>query len=369
MNTKTKIFLALVIGVVVFGIFYLSYRSSAQSRNRRKPKLSHTDIGDIAYVAGDVETAIAEYDKSSNPEAKITQALIIANDLGNFDEAEIVLADVAAANPEYNDDIAEIIETFALEQERREIQDMTMDPDDLDIMLQTVLYETAAQIPAGPDNPPIETRIRNDPQNVHDHFVQNDFRKGMGILKSETAKSLNPAISPHILNFREYIKDDDVAVNVYNHIADLSKKGIAEGGRETPLDIMNRTFQVAKTPEEEKNIFEEMRKELRSAVGPGGVVCLTGINTRIFGALEVVDDRFKLRPEWAVRDEIMGKVAKYRDEILAGFSDEQRTKYNGNDMETEDIVRTAAKKMFNDEYKNLMSESDRRRFDNLFDEL
>ena len=357
MNKQTKILIGIAAGIILFGVIYFYFRGrNSSARRKHTRRQTRTAAGDIHYADGNVSAAIQEYGKSSNPEAKITQALIVANDIGDFDRAEKILDNVAERNPELIPDIEEILQTFAEERERQILHDEFMDVHEMEILYQQMLLNDAT---ANNMTPPVETKIRDDPQNVHDHFVQTDYKLGVEKLKNISAG--DPKFD--IRQFEESLEPNSAEKKVFQHIKDLSDFNIGED--ETPLELIKMALQVPKTAEEKENLQNELRLELKSALGPGGVVCMTGIRTRILGALEVIDEKFKLRPEWAMTEEITSKIAQYRENILNSFTDEQRTKYNAGDINIEQRVRDEAKKMFDTEYSYLSAE-DRERFSHLF---
>jgi tetratricopeptide (TPR) repeat protein len=356
MNISSKIFIGVAIGVIVFGIFYFSVRGK-----KKHTRISRTASGDRHYANGDIMQAVQEYKKSTNPEAKITQALIVANDIGDFNRAERILENVVREDPEYLPEVEEILQTFEEERERQYIHDHMMDLAELERLFQQMLLEDARNH----NIIPTTDGIRDDPQNVHDHFVQNDYKLGIERLKDITSTQLISSSSPDqkLIEFKNSLDPNSAEKKVYDHIKDLSEFKIGEG--ETPLEIIKMALEVPKTSEEKENLYNELRLELRSALGPNGVVCMTGIRTRILGSLEVIDEKFKLRPEWAIREEITSKIAQYRENILNSFTDEQRTKYNAGDLEVEKIVQDRAKKMFDEEYSYLPL-VDRQKFETLF---
>lgn len=358
MNLSSKIFIGVAIGIIVFGIFYFSIRGK-----KKHTRISRTATGDRHYANGNIMQAVQEYKKSTNPEAKITQALIVANDIGDFNRAEQILENVIREDPEYLPEVEEILQTFQEERERQYIHDHMMDLAELERLFQQMLLEDA-----GNQNNVVEEKIRDDPQNVHDHFVQNDYKIGIERLKDISAnhdihQSTDTQSTNTLIEFENLLEINSAEKKVYDHIKDLSTYKIGDG--ETPLEIIKMALEVPKTSEEKENLYNELRLELRSALGPNGVVCMTGIRTRILGSLEVIDEKFKLRPEWAIREEITSKIAQYRENILNSFTDEQRTKYNAGDIEVEKIVQDRAKKMFDEEYSYLPL-VDRQKFGDLF---
>lgn len=188
----------------------------------------------------------------------------------------------------------------------------------------------------------IQNVVRNDSQNVHDRQIQQAFGDSIaklkklngynqhGIPQREIVQQIKDYIN-NSMDFPQQTKTKAMAtINAMEHGNETIMS--ANGLRETEILglVWNRIHARENEPNRD-NLKEALAQELADATVNGAPVCATGRVTRAVNALEGTDRRDNLvrfRPKWALKEEIHGKAARVRDEVLNNATDEERDAYN-----------------------------------------
>ncbi len=166
-------------------------------------------------------------------------------------------------------------------------------------------------------------RIRNDAQNVHDHAMLNAAKSNL---------SLGEGSSDGAADFRT--------------CAERLRPTLAEEGRRvldslsaTPhtrfdrseQEVLVNVWQRIHAPENEErreDMLRVLKENLESGVESGYVVCSTGKIMRLLSTLEVLDPKAEImRPEWAIKEEIGGKVGAVLQRKLSEADETTRSAY------------------------------------------
>lgn len=170
--------------------------------------------------------------------------------------------------------------------------------------------------------PTTRTQPWDDPQNVHDSAVQDDVvanLERMARESSPTAGINDPQyrnlpdterLTAAIGRLSEPRKREEalVALNYIrvNRNASLTRPGCTIGQVFSVVE-----HYISREPQEERQaiMYDRLALELADCTKPdGGLLCLTGITTRIVGCLDGLDDQVHIRPEWAIREELMSRA-------------------------------------------------------------
>lgn len=168
----------------------------------------------------------------------------------------------------------------------------------------------------------------NDPQNVHDSQVLGTIRHSLNNLKKTTKMEKNLMQSYH--EIKTYIgqmknsdKKRDALVSlekVIHNIIPLSSLDTTEG------DALNLVWNRINgfDTETSDNLKETLFEELASMQEHGSTVCSTGRFTRIVDTLNGVDEAVSIKPTYAVNEEMLGRAAKIRGDVLAEVDEVER---------------------------------------------
>jgi hypothetical protein len=181
----------------------------------------------------------------------------------------------------------------------------------------------------GLDNP--ETRnknvenlavVRNNPQSARDHIVVNTARLSLEKLKAKTHVQFD--VSNVLQQIKTYLennmeksqkKDDILVVLQYLARNQYSTNFEETKGLDALVIVWNRIFTVTDKKKRQRMI-ENLLNELAECIEFGNIVCPSGIITRILDSLNFVDPEVRIVPQWAVRDEMLTKAAKIREDLL-----------------------------------------------------
>ena len=200
--------------------------------------------------------------------------------------------------------------------------------------------------------PPPTTTVRSDRQNVHDHGV-------MASLK-QLVERFPPPASPHP---QEALRED-VERCILDHTLDIGDEDRAKALaclqslncdaphsllQVTEMDSLSRVWH---TIDGDSHAREMLVKQLASGIEHGVPVCSTGKIARILGTMDGVDPDVRIRPLWAVKEEIASLASKTRNDVLARASPSERESYeNGTDGEhLADTMRTALEETVHHDY-------------------
>ena len=184
--------------------------------------------------------------------------------------------------------------------------------------------------------------VRNDSQNVHDRQIQQAFSNGIQKLKKLNGYNQHAIPQRDIVQqIEEYLRTSmdlptDIKTKARATIGAMKTTNepitAANGMRET--EVLGLVWNRINAKENTKNIDnlkEAFARELADAASTGTPVCPTGRVTRALNALEGMDTRddvVRFRPKWALKEEIQGKAARVRDEVLQQATEEEQNAYN-----------------------------------------
>lgn len=168
----------------------------------------------------------------------------------------------------------------------------------------------------------------NDPQNVHDSQVLGTIRHSLNNLKKTIKLSKNPIqsyneIKTYIGQMKNSDKKRDALVSlekVIHNITPLSSLDTTEG---EALNLVWNRISGFDT-ETSDNLKETLFDELASMQEHGTTVCSTGRFTRIVDTLNGVDEAVSIKPTYAVNEEMLGRAAKIRGDMLAEVDEAER---------------------------------------------
>lgn len=168
----------------------------------------------------------------------------------------------------------------------------------------------------------------NDPQNVHDSQVLGTIRHSLNNLKKTTKMSKNPIqsyneIKTYIGQLKNSDKKRDALISlekVIHNATPLSSLDTTEG--EALNLVWNRINDF--DTETSDNLKETLFDELASMQEHGTTVCSTGRFTRIVDTLNGVDEAVSIKPTYAVNEEMLGRAAKIRGDMLAEVDEVER---------------------------------------------
>jgi hypothetical protein len=180
------------------------------------------------------------------------------------------------------------------------------------------LHQTQMTRATRTDGPMTTAKAWADPQNVHDSAVQDDIVAAVNNMAAQQGKPVHEYQTfPDTTALREAIgrlSDPDkresalVSLNYIqaNQRATLSRLECTIG-QVFAVVILH----IDREPNEERRqvMYDMLALELADCQREGGgMLCLTGIVTRVVASLDGIDDSVRIRPEWAVREELMSRA-------------------------------------------------------------
>lgn len=193
---------------------------------------------------------------------------------------------------------------------------------------------------------PIETQvIRNDPQNIHDHNVQNSISVAINNLKSISVPKADNIpkskvfddISGYISTLStsssppspQRVKD---AMDVLEHVRNIKDTKIT---RLNDISLEDTTALIWSRINSRDNVANMGNlasmfvEELASCKENGTIICPSGITTRLIQTLEETDTipgLVSIKPTWAVRQELLSKASVIREAFEKETKEEQERK-------------------------------------------
>lgn len=161
---------------------------------------------------------------------------------------------------------------------------------------------------------PVDRIVHNDLQNVHDHSVVHATRHILENIEKNDKNDRNsrPEIESALLD--SALNDDD-KIRALAVLDSLTTKTHHSSFKMTETDALNAVWSKIQGMDTsmKSNVTETLLHQLASGVENGHVVCSTGKIARFVGALDGIgDNEVKLRPMWAVRDELGTMASKKR---------------------------------------------------------
>ena len=206
---------------------------------------------------------------------------------------------------------------------------------------QTAQHDAPGVMP----RPPVAARAYvNDKQNVHDHGVISGLKRTASRLASRVNFDLKMPLSmDQAKRIKEkaidaVLTDNTMSSDEKMHAMEMISALISKQENSTigttevhALALAYETINRIEDVQLRANLTESLNKQLASGVEKGHVVCSTGRLARILGTFDGVEDlqgNDRIRPIWAVREEIASLAAKIRDNILNTLDSSEVDAYN-----------------------------------------
>lgn len=160
---------------------------------------------------------------------------------------------------------------------------------------------------------PVERIVHNDLQNVHDHSVVHATRHILENIEKNDQNDRNsrPEIESALLD--SALNDDDKIRALA--VLDSLNVNTHSSFKMTETEALNAVWSKIQSMDTsmKSNVTETLLHQLASGVENGHIVCSTGKIARFVGALDGLgNNEVKLRPMWAVRDELGTMASKKR---------------------------------------------------------
>jgi hypothetical protein len=168
-------------------------------------------------------------------------------------------------------------------------------------------------------------RIRNDAQNVHDHAMLNAAKSNLSLGDSPSTVVAKTDFRACAERLRPTLAEEGRLV-----LDSLSATPHSRFDR-SEQEVLVNVWQRIHAPENEErreDMLRVLKENLESGVESGYVVCSTGKIMRMLSTLEVLDPKAEImRPEWAIKEEIGGKVGAVLQRKLSEADERTRSAY------------------------------------------
>lgn len=166
------------------------------------------------------------------------------------------------------------------------------------------------------------THIQNDDQNVHDTGINNTIKTSLNKLKENTFIKYNyQEIYTKILHDLEYnthfTEIDKYKIrNVLTELTQNQNYTLCDMKLKDCLTLVgNRIYSQTNSDVIDTIIFN-LFNELKDCVkDTGEILCLQGIFNRIIHCLNMIDELVTIKPTWCIREELMRKCCKIRQDL------------------------------------------------------
>lgn len=166
-------------------------------------------------------------------------------------------------------------------------------------------------------------RIRNDSQNVHDHTMliaakSNLELGGNGYSHGADFRTCSEALRPTL---------NEEGKRVLDSLTTTPHSRFDRSEQEVLVNVWER-IHAPENQERHQDMLQALKENLESGVESGYVVCSTGKIMRMLSTLEVLDaGAVIMRPEWAIKEEIGGKIGAVLQKKLAEADEATRSAY------------------------------------------
>lgn len=201
----------------------------------------------------------------------------------------------------------------------------------------------------------------NDSQNVHDTTVQNHLAATIANLKQNTG----PVSAFNIDEINDIIVASSVdaekkkkAMNALKYLSDTNEYIVRHNMNERDgLALMVEYINKNKIGEDKKNALDSLVLALADMYEDNQIVCATGRFSRIFGALDGLDNNVSLRPEFAIKQEMLNRSGKLRQEFSEDWARREGTSVEAIQMrdDFDDKLYNYLSERFKKDYQGLMS--------------
>lgn len=167
-------------------------------------------------------------------------------------------------------------------------------------------------------------RIRNDSQNVHDHAMLNAAKSNLNLGEGSSNEVRT--------NFRECADRLRLTLGeAGTRVLDSLSASTHSRFDRSEQDVLVNVWQRIHAPENEQrreDMIRVLKENLESGVEAGYVVCSTGKIMRMLSTLEVLDAKAEImRPEWAIKQELGGKIGAVLQKKLGEAHETTRSAY------------------------------------------
>lgn len=170
-------------------------------------------------------------------------------------------------------------------------------------------------------------KIRDDPQNVHDTTLTKTLAKSINDIKAEVSpyQSQTQGWLEEIENYIETspMTEKDKA----KQIVDVFKKrdGHLSMGNTTELEALKLVWErIKNTHNDDQDLKDTLVRNLADSIENGLPVCVSGTVARMMETLQTVDPKVSIKPQWAVRSEMLSKASQIRNSMISNYSDEEQ---------------------------------------------
>ena len=187
------------------------------------------------------------------------------------------------------------------------------------------------------NNIPAILNNRNDSQNVHDSGVVNSLKETIKKLKENTPNE---------------ISKEEAMVQIRNYTKNLKAQKTMDGIERNTVPVYDTDLTLSDaltmvwnrihtySPENQEIAKDNLINELVESIENDRAVCTAGKFTRIFDALNVIDNDVKIINNDTIKNEIFSKAAKIRENVYNSLSENDREivdKLDVNDLE-KDVI-------------------------------
>lgn len=181
-------------------------------------------------------------------------------------------------------------------------------------------------------------KIRNDPQNVHDTTLVNTLSKSVNDIKKDT--NFKPENDGWLQEIVDYINHNDTTASSKKNaqlIVDVFRKrdGYLSSANTTELEALELVWKrIKNNHSDNKDLKDMLVHNLADSIENNSALCVSGTVARIMDTLQTVDDKVDIKPDWAIRSEMLSKASAIRNSMIAQRPEEERRLIEGLEANT-----------------------------------
>lgn len=203
-----------------------------------------------------------------------------------------------------------------------------------------------------------------DNQNVHDTSVQNHLATTIANMKQILGprqehvriSTINNAIAHSDVPPEIKKRALDALQYINNNNERMARFGMDE---RDGLSLIYNYITKTKHGKDQQNAMNALVYSLADIYENGDPVCATGRFTRIFGSLDGLDNKVSLKPDWAVKQEMLNKASVYRRQFAEELAEKKGQSVDA--IENDDNFGSEFTKYlinkYKEEYKGLISDN------------
>lgn len=177
----------------------------------------------------------------------------------------------------------------------------------------------------------VDTINWEDSQNVHDSQVISTLENSINTIQTKTTILQNSQSSYNdIVNYISLYDDSDKKYNALKALKAIKKNNTIISKFElSEMEVLRLVWNRIKSEDNEDSftiLKENLYNELVDMVQGDIVVCATGRVARLIDSLSGVDDSILIKSKYMIRDEMMTKIAKIRNNLLSIENDHDRAR-------------------------------------------